>query len=344
MQTDLKSAIRTALAKTSSQAPVEVTTLYKFGNKVSVMAAINALVSTREVNVAQVTKGDITTTLCWLTGVIEPAKSSWQLNQERLKNIRQLPAATLRTPGSDMSTPCAEVRKNVAEVQKTVTDVQESAAKVQPNTAKVLQTAVHQPEQKKETPMNAPANPHGGKQPGELNTAIYNKIVEHPGITRAALIKHAQQKCPDATEKQINKTILNLTHTSKKIRTEGERGNYTYHLNTGVSQPQTKPTAPAKPARKAAVGKVVTGKEAAELRGDPPPAETPAAHVEKDTKAPLSKSAAPALSDHQFTMMLSDDNYLHLGIDDEMYTLNPAQTARLHAFLHRVQLGSGAPA
>lgn len=244
----------------------------------------------------------------------------------------------LRQPGADQSGSSGS--ENTTTSKKVQPNTEKAPEKVQLNTAKVLQTAVHQPEQKKETPMNAPANPHGGKQPGELNTAIYNKIVEHPGITRAALIKHAQQKCPDATDKQINNTIGNMIHIALRIRSEGERGNYTYHLNTGVSKPQAKPTAPAKSARKAAVGKVVTGKEAAALRGDPQPGE----HVENNTKAPFKKPAEPVLSDHQFTMMLSDDNHLHLGIDDEMYTLNPAQTARLHAFLHRVQLGTGAPA
>lgn len=310
MHTDLKAAIHTALAKSSSQQTVDVTTLYKLGNKVAIMAAVNAMVGSREVNVAQVTKDGITTTLCWLTGAVALAGSRFVISRPRTDRDR----TPLRTPSADQSGSSGSENTTTSQ-------------KMQPNTAKVQQTAVHQPEQKKETTMNAPAKPHGEQQPGELNTAIYNKIVEHPGITKAALIKHAQQKCPDATEKQINKTILNLIHASKRIRTEGGRGNYTYHLNTGVSQPQAKPTASAKPARKAEVGKVVIGKEAAALRSDPAPSKTPAAPN-------MPKAAAP--NDSHFTLMLSDENCLHISIGDEMFRLNPAQVARLDNFLARV--------
>lgn len=244
----------------------------------------------------------------------------------------------LRTSCADLSTPCADVRKNVTEVQKTVTDVQEPATEVKPNTAKVQQTAVHQPDQKKEIPMNTPAKPHGGKQPSELNTAIYNKIVEHPGITQDALIKHAQHKCPDATEKQIRKTMLNMTHATKKIRVEGERGNYTYHLNTGVSQLPAKPTKPAKPSKAVAAGKVVFGNEAAALRGDPPPAATPAS-------SPVAKQEV----EQEFELLLSDENCLHINLGGNRFRLNPKQLARLDTFLARVltdgvRLADGAPA
>lgn len=241
----------------------------------------------------------------------------------------------LRTPCADLRTPCAEIRKNVTEVHKTVTDVQESATEVKPNTAKVQQTAVHQPAQKKETPVNTTAKPHGGKQPSELNTAIYNKIVEHPGITQDALIKHAQHKCPDATEKQIKKTMLNMVHATKKIRVEGERGNYTYHLNTGVSQLPAKPTKPAKPA---AAGKVVFGNEAAALRGDSQPAATPAS-------SPVAKQEV----EPEFELLLSDENCLHINLGGNRFRLNPKQLARLDTFLARVltdgvRLADGAPA
>jgi hypothetical protein len=118
----------------------------------------------------------------------------------------------------------------------------------------------------KETSMN----------PSELNAVIYNKIVEHPGIKLDALIKHALSKCPEATEKQVKKTISNMTSVSKKIRAEGKFNERTFHLNT----------AQAKPAK---VGKVVTGAEAAKL-------------AKKHTRrvAPPQTLPAPATFDPEF--------------------------------------------
>lgn len=126
--------------------------------------------------------------------------------------------------------------------------MQPPAAKVQPK------TSISQ-----ETTMTAPS---------ELNATLYNKIVEHPGIKLDALIKHALSKCPDATEKQVKKTISNMTSVSKKIRAEGKFNERTFHLNTAQSKPAT-------------VGKVVTGPEGAKLakkhaRRSAPPQTLPA--------------------------------------------------------------------
>ena len=106
--------------------------------------------------------------------------------------------------------------------------------------------------------MNSPSASGKGKQPGELNKAIYDKVLIHPGISRDALIRHAQQACPDATEKQIGKTISNLVHSSKKILMEGESGNLSYHLNTAALLPKSKP-AKKTPAKKAPAAKLLTG-------------------------------------------------------------------------------------
>ena len=337
MQTDLKAAIRKALAGSSSQQPVDVAALYKLGGKAVIDAALGQMLAKAELNTAWTMKGGVQKTLYWLTGVISSlGNNMFVINRPRMESARDRPS--LRTPDADLSTPCADVRKNVTEVQKTVTDVQESATEVKPNTAKVQQTAVHQPAQKKEIPVNAPAKPHGGKQPSELNTAIYNKIVEHPGITQAALIKHAQHKFPDATEKQIKKTILNMVHATKKIRAEGERGNYTYHLNTGAIRLPAKPTKSAKPSKAVAAGKVVFGNEAAALRGDPQPAATPAS-------SPVAKQEV----EPEFELLLSDENCLHINLGGNRFRLNPKQLARLDTFLARVltdgvRLADGAPA
>lgn len=154
-----------------------------------------------------------------------------------------------------------------------------------------------------------------------------NKIVEHPGITQAALIRHALHKYPEANEKQVKKTILNMVHSSKKIRSEGERGNLTYHLNAGMSAPveKTKPIHKAAASKRIA-GKVVTGAEAAVLRGDPPAERSQEAH----------RPAVKHETEPVFELLLSDENYLHINLDGFTLRLNPQQVARLDAFLGRV--------
>lgn len=318
MPTELKNSIRHALAGSSSQSPVDAVALYKLGKKADVDAALGELLANSELNTAWTMKDGVQKTLYWLTGVVGPFKSPWQLNQEKLKGIRQLPAATLRTPCADQSGSSGSENTTTSKKVKPIASIS--------------------PAQKKEIPVNTTAKPHGGKQPSELNTAIYNKIVEHPGITQAALIKHAQHKFQDATEKQIKKTIFNLAHSSKKIRVEGKRGNYTYHLNTGVSQLPAKPVKPAKPSKVVAAGKVVFGDEAAALRGDPQPAATPAS-------SPVVKQEA----EQEFELLLSDENCLHINLGGNRFRLNPKQLARLDTFLARVltdgvRLADGAPA
>lgn len=189
------------------------------------------------------------------------------------------------------------------------------AAKVQPKTSI--------PE--KETPMN----------PSELRKTIHDKIVQHPGIRQDALIKHALQQCPAATEKQIKKALANMGQ-AKQIRSDGERSNLSYHLNTVVAQPPAKPRKPAKPANKPAVGKVVLGKEAAALRGES--ARRRVAKVAKVAKVPPhAKGVAPA-----FSVMLSDDDQLHIVSGDDSVILNQERIDRLHRFLTRIQPGARA--
>lgn len=188
-----------------------------------------------------------------------------------------------------------------------------------------------------------------GIQPSELNTALYNKIVEHPGITQLALIKHAQHKFPDATEKQIKKMLCNLVHSAKKIRSEGKRGKLAYHLSIGVTQPPAKPASPAKPVqpvKKAVVGKVLhgeEGREAAKMAAPSvakasKPSATPVARVINNIKIPVETPA------DDFYCLLQDDGSLCIydGSGDVM--LNPDQISRLQRFMTRYQIVQGAPA
>jgi hypothetical protein len=251
------------------------------------------------INTAMHTKGGKTQTLIWPTGVVGPFLNPSQLSSQAFRRDQE---------------------------QRAPADVaHKTPAKVQPNTSI----------QNKEQPMSTPAKPRTGAQPSELSKAIYNKIVASPGINEQALIKHALQQEPNSTEKQDRKALQNLRHAAKKVHVRGERGNYTYHPGTQPAQQQT----PAKPPRaaKAKHGKVVTGPEAAALRGDPQPEATPAAptpHVITNTKVTAATSASVPPS--SFSVMLSDENHLHLTVGDEQYMLTPEQTARLHKFMCRV--------
>lgn len=168
-----------------------------------------------------------------------------------------------------------------------------------------------------EAPMNSTTKP-AVRKASKITQAIYDKIVAHPGIKHADLIKHALKECPDSTEKQANKSIQNLIHVSKKIRAEGKGEDRTLHLTIGVSAVKTKPTAPAK----RAVGKLITGKEAKALRKT------------KFRSSP--KKASIAEVDRSFGCLIDDEDHLHLILGENKMILNPIHVQRLDGFLKRI--------
>lgn len=85
MLTDLKNEIRQALAGTSSQKPVDTDVLAKGHHRSRVEAALMELYQAQEVCCCKITKRDIERVVWWETRFIEPFKSPWQLNQEKLK-------------------------------------------------------------------------------------------------------------------------------------------------------------------------------------------------------------------------------------------------------------------
>jgi hypothetical protein len=134
------------------------------------------------------------------------------------------------------------------------------------------------PKQPQQTPAKVQPNTSISQEntmpnPSELRTTIFNKIVEHPGIKKDALIKHALSKHPEATEDQTKKTIENLMYSAKKIKAEGSKGDQSFHLATGTST-NTKP----------AVGKIVTGPEGAALAKTANKTNRPAAPPQADPK------------------------------------------------------------
>lgn len=58
------------------------------------------------------------------------------------------------------------------------------------------------------------------------------------------------------------------------------------------------------------------------------------------------KAAAPQPvrqeRDDEFSISLTDDNFMHLGMGDEMYTLNPSRVKRLKAFMDRIVIPGAA--
>lgn len=76
MSADLKSAILTALAGSSSQQPVDVAMLYKLGDKASVQAALLEMYRDREVYCCLYQRGDDqATSVWWLVGGVSAPHS-----------------------------------------------------------------------------------------------------------------------------------------------------------------------------------------------------------------------------------------------------------------------------
>jgi hypothetical protein len=67
---DLKTAIRKALAGSSSQTPVDTRELMSLGTKAEMTVALGEMQNSREINTVQVTKTGISMVQCWLTGAV----------------------------------------------------------------------------------------------------------------------------------------------------------------------------------------------------------------------------------------------------------------------------------
>ncbi|HAF44694.1 MAG TPA: hypothetical protein DCK83_07080 [Gallionellaceae bacterium] len=164
-----------------------------------------------------------------------------------------------------------------------------------------------------------------GAQPSALNQTLYNLILASPGISEDELVKRVLKDDPEETEKHIRKTLANMRLIGKKVRGEGKRGNRQYHLDSRWN------TLVVTPAAQQTGDTVVTGKETA-LRCA---AEATAHHVESETKVAHLASVA---GDEVFSIDIDDQNNLFISVGDQDLRLAPPQTARLHAFMRRVQL------
>lgn len=144
----------------------------------------------------------------------------------------------------------------------------------------------------KEIPMGMP--------PRKLNTLIYDKVAEQPGIAQDDLIAFALPKVTGATEKQVKKTIANLVHASQRIRSVGPRGNFTYFPNNEAHQP--------------------------------------AAAASSTVKKQEVKPASYGVGEKEFSLTLTDDNWMKLHLGAHTLLLDPSQTGRLQDFMGRITL------
>lgn len=190
---------------------------------------------------------------------------------------------------------------------------------------------------------------------GVLSKAIRNKIVEHPGIKKDALIAFALKEVPSATEAKVLGTIGNLIY-GERIRGEGKGAGRTFHLNTEVYQSARQPKVPPPKVNKP-VGKLITGKEAAVLRGDPvlvdfgkgsAPLSRNQVLQESLASSPLKKQEvtklatqehvlANDLADH-FLLSIAHDNTMFIEVGEILVMLDAQQTRELYTFMSRIRL------
>jgi hypothetical protein len=155
---------------------------------------------------------------------------------------------------------------------------------------------------------------------------VMQLVVATPGIKRAAVT--AALVLPDGSNaKQVTKIISNAINN--KVLTQTTEGEEKFLFVGEKARKERKPRAV-----KAAA-----------------PAPAPAKSTVPETVAQLAVAVGAAVgvhpvellpqpaSDEPFTLMLSDDGHLHIGIGEEMYHFNETQTARLHRFMNRVMLG-----
>ena len=84
MHTDLKLAIRNALAGSSSHQPVDTATLYSHGTRKQVQAALMELYQAREVFCCKIIKGEQESVVWWCVGCVPAPHSFGRLCQPKI--------------------------------------------------------------------------------------------------------------------------------------------------------------------------------------------------------------------------------------------------------------------
>jgi hypothetical protein len=301
--------ILTMLAGCSSQKPMPFTDLVNASGLLpaTLLHVLGQMAHSlpATINCASITKNGTTQMVYWPTGVVEKSTGHIVINRKKAT------AAGFAAPARQ---PLSALRPQASTVQPSISISAEEAS------------------------MSA--------APGKLNIIIFNKVAEQPGITQDELIKFALQQSPESTEKQAIKTLMNLLHSSKKIRSEGRRYKFTYYVNADVKQPA------ATPAKKITVNKALEHYHSEPVASvsvpHPLPSPLPLAgegvvwRRERAGKPSfmqrISSWLKPVAAPVTFTLLLTDDNCLHLVIDDDLIMLTPEQTGRLKTFMDRITL------
>lgn len=162
--------------------------------------------------------------------------------------------------------------------------------------------------------MSTTTNRSSGSQPSELYLAIIETVTAQPGIKQEDLVMLARRKAPGSTEQQALKTLLNLIHSSKRLRVEGKRGDRIYFINDGKAIK----TMPAK-AEKPAKVKLTTIESTAGTNGS-------------------ACAKSQVVDKPEFSVLLSESGNLHISTGVATVVLNYQHILRLQIYIARLKL------
>jgi hypothetical protein len=305
---DLKAAIRKALAKSTSQNPVDTEELMKLGAEIGVRVALVEMYAEREINTAKVIKNGSTTVLCWLTGALTTAPA-FAINRPPTPAERPFSQPVLKpqsAPGGKMNAP----KGSAGTPAHTPSPITQAMNRLLPGKV-------------------APRRNCGRPPTSPIRQAIYNIVTKQPGIGIQALLEQALSETPEATEKQARKAIENLIYYSKRVRAEGGHSKRKLFPADEQATPEKEAgTAPANPEREDAydaAARVRVEREQATIT------KSPADLVKSVSIAPL--PAAPA---DEFDIMVTEQGKVQVSIGRDRLALSIAQCQRLSRFVTRI--------
>lgn len=166
--------------------------------------------------------------------------------------------------------------------------------------------------------MNTNAKSPRASRHSALRELLIQLITATPNQTCEELYWQVWKKHPDMARKPFSKQLWDMVNVSKQLQKEGRAQAARYRL-TGQPAPVAAPVALAKT-------EATQGQSAA------------AQPKVKKTAAPAPQSTAHAPA--HFSISIDDSDYMLISTEHIDLELSPAQTARLYAFMHRVQLGA----
>ncbi len=164
---------------------------------------------------------------------------------------------------------------------------------------------------------------------------ILDLVIAKPGIERDKVMQALV--CSDGSNRKVVMKCISNGIYHNVLKQTKEDGAVRLHPGEKANGSIKRQPKPPKPEKKA-VGKVVLGKEAAALRGDPKPAK-----AKRGAKSVAGVARVPNVAhgnaghDTEFSVMLSDDDCLHINCGGDSIRLNPERVSRLSHFLSRIQ-------